>query len=91
MYLQFPETGDIVLQLLGSDLKLTILDTQDTVTVKDWLHHDTPRYGIEHIAFADGTTWDTDAIKQMVLEGTAGDDVLDRGWGEGALRWQRAA
>ena len=51
---------DIKLERIGNGFKLTILDTGDSVAVTSWLQGDTPRYGVEAIRFADGTTWDVD-------------------------------
>jgi len=68
--------ADINLERIEDDLKLTISDTQDSITVKDWAKADTPGYGVEVISFADGTTWDLNTIKEMSLQGTSGDDTL---------------
>ena len=67
---------DIKLERIGNGFKLTISDTGDSVAVTSWLQGDTPRYGVEAIKFADGTTWDVDTIKQQLLQGTAGDDTI---------------
>ena len=67
---------DIKLERIGNGFKLTIPDTGDSVAVTSWLQGDTPRYGVEAIRFADGTTWDVDTIKQQLLQGTAGDDTI---------------
>jgi Ca2+-binding RTX toxin-like protein len=61
---------------LGNDLKLTITDTGDSVTVKDWLVNDTPVHGIELITFTDGTVWDTAAIQNMLVKGTDAPDEI---------------
>ncbi|MFC1834434.1 calcium-binding protein [Thermodesulfobacteriota bacterium] len=57
-------------------LKLTIIDTGDTITVNPWLEDDTPAYGVEIIQFEDGTAWDTEAIQDILVLGTEGDDTI---------------
>ncbi len=68
--------NDVQIQRMGNDLKLTILDTGDTVTVKDWLVNDTAVHGIELISFADGTMWDTATIQDMLVKGTEEADTI---------------
>ncbi len=58
------------------DLVLSINGTTDTLTVDNWFRDDSTGRQIEEIRFADGTTWDVDAIKQMALQGTPDDDLL---------------
>ena len=67
---------DVQIQRMGNDLKLTILDTGDTITVKDWLVNDTAVHGIELITFADGTMWDTATIQDMLVKGTEEADTI---------------
>ena len=67
---------DVTLQHTVEGLTLTINDTDDKLTVPYWFWNDSNRYQIERIEFADGTVWDVDTIKQMVLQGTSGDDLL---------------
>ncbi len=57
------------------DLKITIRDTGETLTVKNHFN-ESNRFAIEEIAFADGTVWDVETIKSRVLLGEAGDDEL---------------
>ncbi len=59
----------------GNDLAVTILETGETITVKDqFANWDAT---IEWIAFADGTTWDSWAIKANApVRGTDGSDSL---------------
>ena len=68
--------SDVQIQRIGNDLKLTILDTGDSVTVTNWLEDDTPVHGIEVIQFADGTAWDTATIQDMLTKGTAAADEI---------------
>ncbi|MDR2220676.1 MAG: putative Ig domain-containing protein [Methylobacillus sp.] len=60
---------------ITSDLKITIRDTSETITVK---HHfiTSNYYAIEEIIFADGTVWDAEAIKAHSLLGEGGNDEL---------------
>ncbi|MFH1116114.1 MAG: calcium-binding protein [Pseudomonadota bacterium] len=67
---------DVQIQRMGKDLKLTILDTGDSVTVKDWLVNDTPVHGIELVTFTVGTVWDTATIQDMLVKGTDAADTI---------------
>jgi Ca2+-binding RTX toxin-like protein len=60
---------------VSDDLKITIRDTGETLTVKNHFN-ESNRFAVEEIAFADGTLWDAEAIKSRSLLGEAGDDVL---------------
>ena len=60
----------------GDDLVLSINDTSDTITVRNWFLDEAADYQVEHIQFTDGTVWNADTIKQLVLQGTPGDDYL---------------
>jgi Ca2+-binding RTX toxin-like protein len=68
--------SDVEIRRVDDNLVLSVGDTDDTLTVRDWFFNDSPDYQVEQIRFADGTTWDTTAIKQLVLQGTSGDDRL---------------
>ena len=68
--------NDITLRRSGDDLLLSIAGASDTVMVSNWFFSEAGDYQIEHIQFADGTIWDATVIKQMVLQGTSGDDIL---------------
>jgi VCBS repeat-containing protein len=60
---------------VGNDLKLTLRDTGETVTVKNHFN-ESNRYAVEEIVFADGTVWDAETIKSRSLLGDAGNDYL---------------
>ncbi len=60
---------------ISDDLKITIRDTSETLTVKNHFN-ESNRYAVEEIVFADGTLWDAEAIKSRVLLGEAGNDEL---------------
>ncbi|MEW6740894.1 MAG: calcium-binding protein [Nitrospirota bacterium] len=68
--------SDIRLRQTGDDLVLSINGTNDTLTVSNWFRNDTKQWQVERIQFADGTIWDIDATKQLVLQGSEGDDIL---------------
>jgi Ca2+-binding RTX toxin-like protein len=57
------------------DLKLTIRDTGETITVKSHFYSSV-YFSVEEIVFADGTVWDMEAIKSQILIGGDGDDQL---------------
>lgn len=64
-------------QSASGDLVLTIRDTGDTVSVDSFFSKDaTLGYTIDRIAFADGSFWDIEQIKQQVLLPTDGADTL---------------
>jgi len=67
---------DITLRRIADDLVLSINDTSDTLTVNKWFLNESPDNQVEQIQFDDGTIWDVDAIKQIVIQGTPGDDLL---------------
>ena len=75
--------NDVKLERVGSvkgwqvsdDLKITILDTGETLTVKNHFN-ESNRFAVEEIAFADGTLWDAEKIKSLSLLGEAGNDEL---------------
>ena len=57
------------------DLRLTIRDTGETLTVKR--HFDASgRYAVEEIVFSDGTVWAVEDITARALLGESGDDDL---------------
>ncbi|MCC6917548.1 MAG: putative Ig domain-containing protein, partial [Nitrosomonas sp.] len=60
---------------VNDDLRITIRDTGETLTVKNHFN-ESNRNAVEEIAFADGTLWDAEAIKSRSLLGEAGNDVL---------------
>lgn len=60
---------------VSDDLKITIRDTGETLTVKNHFN-ESNRYAVEEIAFADGTLWDVETIKSRSLLGESGDDEL---------------
>lgn len=70
--------GDVKATRSGSTLVLTVNGTTDRVTINNYFVNDgaTP-YSVEQIKFvADGTVWDVNTVRQLVLIGTPGDDTL---------------
>jgi VCBS repeat-containing protein len=65
---------------VSDDLKITIRDTGETLTVKNHFN-ESNRFAVEEIAFADGTLWDAETIKSQSLLGEAGNNDL-RGFNE---------
>jgi Ca2+-binding RTX toxin-like protein len=60
---------------VSDDLKITLRDTGETITVKNHFN-ESNRFAVEEIAFADGTVWDAEAIKSRSLLGEDGNDEL---------------
>ncbi len=60
----------------GYDLHLAINGATDQLGVSNFFWAESPGNQIEQIRFEDGTVWDVATIMQMVLQPTAGDDVL---------------
>ena len=67
----------VTLKREGDVLVLSINGTSDTLRVSSYFTSDaTAGYQVEQIRFADGTTWDVNAVKAMVMAGTAENDTL---------------
>ncbi|NHZ80008.1 hypothetical protein F2P44_12075 [Massilia sp. CCM 8695] len=61
---------------VGTDLVLRFSE-EESVTVRQFFHNDALGYlQIERVEFQDGTLWEIDKIKAMVLVATAGDEAL---------------
>jgi len=60
---------------VSDDLKVTIRDTGEALTVKNHFN-ESNRNAVEEIVFADGTVWNTEAIKSQALIGESGNDEL---------------
>jgi len=70
------QPADVTLRRQNDELVLSIAGASDTLTVRGWFWQDSGEYQVESIQFADGTAWDVPVIKQMVMQGTPGDDYL---------------
>ncbi|MGH8624470.1 MAG: calcium-binding protein [Gammaproteobacteria bacterium] len=77
--------GDISINRSGNDLVLSINDTSDQLTVKDYFYGETNLYTvswlstkelnpykIEKIKFADGTVWNYEDLMSETINGTGG-------------------
>ena len=61
----------------GNALVLDINGTTDSLSITDWfLEGFGAEYQVQRVEFADGTSWDVDALKARVLAVTEGPDVL---------------
>lgn len=65
--------NDVTAKLNQFDLVVTINGTTDGLVLQNWLKAD---YRVDRMEFADGTSWDMQAIMSKVSTATAGDDVL---------------
>ncbi|TIH08376.1 calcium-binding protein [Pseudomonas leptonychotis] len=69
--------ADVRLTRLQNKLTLSIQGSEDTLTVEHFFESDaTDGYQVDRIVFADGTSWNVEAIKQLVQVGTDGVDNL---------------
>jgi Ca2+-binding RTX toxin-like protein len=68
--------GDVALSRSGDHLVVKINGTADQLTLYYWFWQDLPNNRVEQIRFADGTTWDAEAIKLKMLTGSAGAETL---------------
>jgi Ca2+-binding RTX toxin-like protein len=70
--------GDVVVSLGNNngDLVLTLVDSDDSLTLANWFHP--PGARVSAVEFADGEAWDKAALLSQLVptEGTAGDDLL---------------
>jgi Ca2+-binding RTX toxin-like protein len=70
-------SSDVVLKREGDALVLSINGSTDTLRVSSYFSYDaTQGYQVEQIKFADGTIWDVNAVKAMVLTATSENDTL---------------
>ena len=61
----------------SDSLEISIIGTTDTLIICNWFNYeDSDEWMVEQIRFADGTVWGVDTVKQMSLQGTPGDDVM---------------
>ncbi|OGB24019.1 MAG: hypothetical protein A3I66_17115 [Burkholderiales bacterium RIFCSPLOWO2_02_FULL_57_36] len=84
--------GHVSLTRDGADLRISIADRTDSVTLAEWFR--APRNSIERLCFADGTQWlaaDIDAAFISIsgaglVQGTALDELLYGGVGKDSLQ-----
>jgi Ca2+-binding RTX toxin-like protein len=70
-------TTDIIVTRFGSSLVISIVGTADKLTVMNYFVNDGSNgYKVDEIKFADGSSWDLATIKEKVIQGTDGIDLL---------------
>ncbi len=71
-------TSNVTLSREDHALLLSIQGGTDTLRIADFFSDsfETSGYQIDQLQFADGTVWDADTIKALLLTGTDGDDTL---------------
>ncbi|WP_208606074.1 putative Ig domain-containing protein, partial [Paracidovorax cattleyae] len=70
---------DVTVRRVRDALVLGIAGTTDQVTVENFFFIDDPQNlsnPVQQVLFADGTTWDIDALSVMAMVGGAGDDTI---------------
>jgi len=69
--------ADIELSRVGNDMTIGTLATGDVITVDDQFRSSTHSYGLDEIAFADGTTWNgARMVTEAWFRGTDGNDIV---------------
>jgi Ca2+-binding RTX toxin-like protein len=69
--------SDVKATRSGNNLVLKLADSTDQVTVTNYFQNDGATTSlVEQIQFADGTSWDLNTLKTLVLTGTDGNDSL---------------
>ncbi|WP_301335870.1 calcium-binding protein, partial [Variovorax paradoxus] len=69
--------SDIAATRSGDSLVLSLKGTTDTISISSYFSADgTSGYKLEQIRFADGTSWDINAVKALVQQGTSGNDTI---------------
>jgi Ca2+-binding RTX toxin-like protein len=69
--------NDVTAARLSNNLKLSVQSTGEVITVSNYFVSDgASAFTLHAIEFNDGTSWDVATVKQMVLQGTEGNDTL---------------
>lgn len=69
--------ADVTTRRWGNSLILTLAGSTDKITVSNYFDSDAAgHYRLDEIRFANGTSWDVQAIKALVQVPTGGDDAL---------------
>ncbi len=69
--------SDVTVSRSYNDLRLTIGRPSKVITVSNYFEGDgAGGYALNAIEFADGTSWDVDTVKAMVLQTTDGNDTI---------------
>ncbi|AUZ84679.1 calcium-binding protein [Methylophaga nitratireducenticrescens] len=76
-FLEGIEVTDVAASRSSNNLLLTIGLTGEVITVSNYFHGDgTSGYALNAIEFADGTVWDVDEVKALVVQPSTGNDVI---------------
>jgi Ca2+-binding RTX toxin-like protein len=76
-FLEGVDPADVVATRSSSNLLLTVQSTGEVITVQSYFYQDGDGgYALNAIEFADGTRWDVDIIRDLVLQATDGADTL---------------
>ncbi|WP_260862693.1 calcium-binding protein [Citrobacter sp. Marseille-Q6884] len=59
-----------ILQRSGDNLLISFRDSADSVTLDSYFFCEGRRYRVEEIVFADGTVWNIETVKAMLIAGT---------------------
>lgn len=69
--------NDVLLMRKNNDLVISLRDSTDSVTIYSYFGGDGYGvYGLEQIEFMDGTIWNIENVKNMLIAGTNEDQVL---------------
>ncbi|PKN89270.1 MAG: hypothetical protein CVU51_01070 [Deltaproteobacteria bacterium HGW-Deltaproteobacteria-1] len=68
-------TTDVILSKSGNNLLISIVGTTDILTVENWFEQGGALQTIQ-IQFTDGPLWDVQAIRQVFLTSTVGNDYI---------------
>ncbi|WP_024671377.1 calcium-binding protein, partial [Pseudomonas tremae] len=69
--------SDVTIKRESNDLVIRVIGSSDTLRVAAHFSGDaTAGYQIDHIQFADGSSWDQSTIKSAVAQGTDGEETL---------------
>lgn len=72
-------SSDITLQRINNDLKLSIKNTTDSISIKGYFNNEgTSGSQIDQINFTNSTaSWNVSQVKNLILQGTSADDTLN--------------
>ena len=67
--------ADVTLRLTGTDLTLSINDTEDRLIIKNFFNADDPAKTIEQLRFANGQVWNQNDLQLRAIVMTIGDET----------------